>query len=258
MPAYDFSGRTVVVTGSFRGIGHGVAEGFAKAGADLVLIDMEAGVKEVAAAMAAAHGVSVTGHVADITDPAALDAVFATVDHIDVLVNNAGLELVTPVESPDPAVEDTFRRIVDINVMGTFYVTRRALPKMGRGGRIVITSSMWGKTAVAEMSAYCATKHANIGFMRSLAMELGPRGIAVNAVCPGWVKTVASMRSLKAMAESSGRSEDALLAEIMAAQAFDGLMEPPDMTDMYLFLASDAARNITGQAVTVDRGELLA
>ena len=258
MPGHDFSGRRVVVTGAFRGIGHGVAEGFAKAGADLVLIDMEPGVGAVAAAMARDHGVPVAGHVCDITDPAGLDAVFVGIEHIDVLVNNAGLELVTPVENADPAVEDTFRRIVDINVMGTFYVTRRALPKMGRGGRIVITASMWGKTAVAEMSAYCATKHANIGFMRSLAMELGPRGIAVNAVCPGWVRTVASMRSLKAMAASSGRSEDSLLAEIMAAQAFDGLMEPADMADIYLFLASDAARNITGQAVTVDRGELLA
>jgi 3-hydroxybutyrate dehydrogenase len=141
--------------------------------------------------------------------------------------------------------------------MGTYYVTRDALPKMHKGGRIIVTSSMWGKTAVAEFSAYCTSKHANIGFMRSLAQELAPRGISVNAVCPGWVRTKASMRSLAAMAERENRSEDELLAEIVGAQAIGGLMEPEDMVATYLFLASAAADNITGQAFTVDRGEIM-
>jgi 3-hydroxybutyrate dehydrogenase len=90
-----------------------------------------------------------------------------------------------------------------------------------------------------------------------LAQELASRRISVNAVCPGWVRTEASMRSLAAMSDRSGRAEDALLDEIVGAQALPGLMEPSDMADMYLFLASDAARNITGQAFTVDRGELM-
>ena len=178
-------------------------------------------------------------------------------ERIDVLINNAGLELITPMNAEGREVEETFRRIIDINVMGTYYVTREALPKMGDGGRIILTSSMWGKTAEAEFSAYCASKHANLGFMRSLAKELAPRGISVNAICPGWVRTVASMRSLTAMAERQGRSEDDLLAEIVSAQAIGGLMEPQDMAATYLFLASEAADNITGQALTVDRGEII-
>lgn len=93
--------------------------------------------------------------------------------------------------------------------------------------------------------------------MRSLAHELAPQGISVNAVCPGWVRTVASMLSLRAMAEQENRSEDDVLAEIVDAQAIGGLMEPEDMAATYLFLASDAADNITGQAWTVDRGELM-
>ena len=119
------------------------------------------------------------------------------------------------------------------------------------------TASMWGKTAVAEFSAYCASKHAVIGLTRSLAQELAPRQISVNAVCPGWVRTFASMRSLSFMAAQQKRTEADLLEEIVAAQALEGLMEPQDMVDMYLFLAGPAADNITGQSFTVDRGELM-
>ena len=121
----------------------------------------------------------------------------------------------------------------------------------------MITSSVWGKSAAAEFSAYVASKHANIGFMRVLAKELGPRGIRVNAVCPGWVKTRAAMRSLKAVSAKADMSQDDMLAEILGAQALPGLMEPDDVVDLYLFLASDHARNMTGQAINIDRGELM-
>ena len=94
--------------------------------------------------------------------------------------------------------------------------------------------------------------------MRALAEELGPRGIAVNAVCPGWVRTDASMRSLAEIARREGRDEQACLDEIMATQAFGGLMEPDDVASTFLFLASEAAANITGQTLNVDRGELMA
>ncbi len=257
MIEFDFTGRKVLVTGGSRGIGLGVAEGFIKAGADLTILASGSETTEVASKLSEKHGRSVAGLVCDITDRDAVASSVGGLERIDVLVNNAGLELITPMETEGREVEDTFRRIIDINVMGTYYVTREALPKMLDGGRIILTSSMWGKSAVAEFSAYCTSKHANIGFMRSLAHELAPRGISVNAVCPGWVRTVASMRSLTAMAERENRSEDDVLAEIVDAQAIGGLMEPEDMAATYLFLASDAADNITGQAWTVDRGELM-
>jgi NAD(P)-dependent dehydrogenase (short-subunit alcohol dehydrogenase family) len=257
MIEFDFTGRKVLVTGGSRGIGLGVAEGFIKAGADLTILASGSETTEVASKLSEKYGRSVAGLVCDITDRDAVASSVGGLERIDVLVNNAGLELITPMETEGREVEDTFRRIIDINVMGTYYVTREALPKMLDGGRIILTSSMWGKSAVAEFSAYCTSKHANIGFMRSLAHELAPRGISVNAVCPGWVRTVASMRSLTAMAERENRSEDDVLAEIVDAQAIGGLMEPEDMVATYLFLASDAADNITGQAWTVDRGELM-
>ncbi len=255
--SFDFSGRRVLVTGASRGIGLGVAEGFIEAGAEVTLLAIDEDVVTVADQLSARFGVPVRGLVCDTTDRARVDQVVGGLPEIDVLVNNAGLELITPITDLSPQVAAAFDRIVQTNVLGTYNVTRAAVAKMAPGGRIVITASMWGKTAVPEFSAYCASKHANLGFMRSLAKELAPRGISVNAVCPGWVRTAASMRSLSMMAKRTGRDERDLLREIIDAQAFDGLMEPEDMVPTYLFLASTAAANITGQAVTVDRGELL-
>jgi 3-hydroxybutyrate dehydrogenase len=185
-------------------------------------------------------------------------ATLASIDRLDVLINNAGLERITPLADPDPEVEEIFRRIIDINVNGTFLVTRHALPKMRAGGRIILTASIWSRTAVAEFSAYVASKHANLGFMRAAAHELGPKGITVNAVCPGWVRTEAAMLSLSNMARRSSRPEQELLDEIVGAQVLGGLLEPADMVPLYLFLASDAAKDITGQAYMLDRGEVMA
>ena len=253
--SYDFSGQKVLVTGGSRGIGYGVAKGFAKVGADVMILSSGDGDE-------AAKALSVFGSVralrADITERDQIIAALDSVEKIDVLVNNAGLERITPIDDPDDAIEDTFARIIDINVKGTFLITRHALPKMGAGGRIILTASIWSRTAVPEFSAYVCSKHANLGFMRSIAHELGPRGITVNAVCPGWVRTEAAMLSLTKMAEATGQPEAALLDEITGAQVLGGLLEPDDMAALYLFLASEGARDITGQAYMLDRGEVMA
>lgn len=254
---FDFTGKQVLITGGNMGLGAGVARGFLRAGADLTVVGLEDNVAETARAWAQEFDRSVMGYTCDIATPDGIALLSGLDIKLDVLVNNAGLELITPIADPSADIDAIFRRITEINVIGTFSVTRALLPKLGDGGRIVNTASMWGKTAVAEFSAYCASKHAVIGLTRSLAQELATRRISVNAVCPGWVRTEASMRSLAAMSEQSGRAKEDLLAEIVGAQALPGLMEPPDMADMYLFLASDAARNITGQSFTVDRGELM-
>ena len=253
--------KTVLVTGANRGIGRGIAEGFLEAGATVIIAALESDVVETAAELSDAYGRPVHGLACDICQPAQItamkDKVQHLADHVDVLVNNAGFEYITPISDPAPHVDDTFQRVIMTNVVGTFSVTRALLPLIPDGGRIINTSSMWGKTAVAEFSAYCASKHAVIGLTRSLAQELAPRRISVNAVCPGWVRTVASMRSLTFMANRARRTEADMLGEIVDAQALPGLMEPSDMAAMYVFLAGPAADNITGQSFTVDRGELM-
>lgn len=254
MIAIDLEGQTALVTGGSRGIGLGVAEKLVEAGATVNLLADDPEVVVAAERL----GWGTRGHEVDITDKAVLTAALASIGALDILINNAGLERLTPIADEGDEIEATFRRIIDINVTGTFMVSRLALPSLRPGARIVNTASIWGRVGEAEFGAYVASKHAVIGLTRTLAKELAPRGIRVNTVCPGWVRTQASLRSLGTMAARKGRTEEALLADILAAQALPGLMEPADVAGLYLFLVSPLAASITGQAIVVDRGEVMA
>lgn len=251
--SFDFSGKSVLVTGASSGIGYGVAAAFARAGADLTILSSTDAIHQAARDMPGA----VKAIRCDIADAASVTEALRPIEHLDILVNNAGLERPTPLTGMHPDGNAIFERIISINVTGTQNVTDALINRIADGGRIIITASIWAKTAVGGFSAYVASKHANVGLMRTWARELGPRGICVNAVCPGWVKTDPAMQSLRALAKESGQSESTLLDEIIAAQAIGGLMEPTDMADTYLFLASSGGANITGQAINVDRGEVM-
>lgn len=256
--SFDFSGQHVCVTGASRGIGLAVAQAFAAAGAHVWVVAEDTSVVQAANEMTAATGARVQGLRCDVADQSAVQQAFEGIGTLDVLINNAGIELPTPVEESHSAIDDAFRRIMEVNVMGTWWVTRAAVPLMNPGGRILITSSIWGRTAVPGFAAYVASKHALIGLVRTLSQELGPRSIRVNAICPGWVRTEASLRSLAVMAQKRGISEEALTEEIAAGQSLEGLMEPADVAGLYLYLASESAANITGQAIPIDRGEVMA
>jgi 3-hydroxybutyrate dehydrogenase len=244
------SGRTAVITGASRGIGLGIAERFAAAGSRLHLIADDEKV------LAAADKLGASAAVADITDAAKVSDALSALSRIDILINNAGLERLTPIAEGGDEAEAMFRRIIEVNVIGTQLVTRRAIRLMGQGGSIINTASVWGRVAEPLFGAYVASKHAVIGLTKTWAGELGGKGIRVNAVCPGWVRTESSMRSLAHMAKRRQIGEEELLGEIVGKQAFPGLMEPADIAELYLFLASDLAQNITGQSIGVDRGEV--
>lgn len=258
MEAFDFTGKKALVTGASHGIGYAVAEGFVRAGAEVTILSSTADIQEAAKRMTEATGNPVRSEICDITDRAQVRKSVGGLGPLDILVNNAGLERLTPMYEEGDEVEALFARIIEINLIGTYYVTRQALTQMPPGSNIIITGSVWSKSAAPEFAAYVTSKHGNLGFMRVLAKELGPRNIRVNAVCPGWVKTRAALRSLTEVAAHAEVSEDEMLGQILAGQALPGLMEPEDVANLYLFLASDLAKNITGQAVNVDRGEVMA
>jgi NAD(P)-dependent dehydrogenase (short-subunit alcohol dehydrogenase family) len=247
----SLSGQKVLVTGASRGIGLGVAQAFVDAGATVWVVAEDEAVHD------AAQGIGATGLRTDVTDAGAVEAALERVGAFDVLVNNAGLERITPVDDGSPETLALFRRILDINVTGMAIVTAQALPAMGQGGRIVNTASVWGRVGEPLFGAYVASKHAVIGLTKTWAKELGPRGIRVNAVAPGWVRTEAAIRSARVLAARTGSSEGAIIAGVEAAQPLGGgLMEPADIAGAYLFLGSSASANITGQTLGIDRGEV--
>lgn len=260
MAALDFSGKTVLVTGAKGGIGLAIARAFSAHGATLELVD-RARPLAVSEAFCLGGPGAATWHEADLSDAAAVEALAHTLRQrgvaVDVLINNAGTEYPTPLDDDDPQAASRWSALLHNNVASMYLLTRAVLPLMAQDATVINQSSIWGKTGVAHFSAYVASKHAVIGLTRALAVELAPRGIRVNAVCPGWVRTAAALRSLHAMAARRGIDASVLQAEILDGQAIPTLLEPEDIAGTFLFLASTLAKGITGQSIVVDNGEIM-
>ena len=260
MPTYALAGKTVMVTGAGSGIGRAIAQAFAAQGCRLLAVDRDAAALQDAKGSfsAAAETRTIACDLAREVDLARLHGeTLAFGTQLDVLVNNAGAEYPTPIDDASAAAQEKWSALLDNNVGSMARAVRTLLPLLGSGASIINQASIWGLTGVAGFSAYVASKHAVIGLTRSLAWELAPRGIRVNAVCPGWIRTKAAMRSLAAMSVTQGRAEDEVMEEILSAQAMPALLEPADIAGIYLFLASSDARPITGQAIVVSNGEVM-
>lgn len=246
-----------MITGAASGIGLGIARAFAAQGARLALVDRNA--ERLAAVAAELPGAR--GYPCDLAVDADVDRLAHDVriefPEIRVLVNNAGAEYPTPLADPSPDAMRRWSSLLDNNVTSMARLTRALLPSMPAGASIINQASMWGLSGVADFSAYVASKHAVVGLTRALAWEFAPRGIRVNAVCPGWIRTDAALRSLTAMAAASGRCEDDELRTILAKQPLPSFLEPADIAGVYLFLACDDARSITGQSLVASNGELM-
>lgn len=257
---YGLEGRVVVVTGAASGIGRALSMAFAKQDAELVLVD-----RSEDSLLAFAKELSLTTQVTpfccDLSDDSAVAAMTDSLATqgitVHALVNNAGAEYPTPLADTDSGAMTRWSQLLDNNVSTMARLTRALLPLMASGASIINQSSIWGKTGVADFSAYVASKHAVIGLTRALAWELGPSGIRVNAVCPGWIRTDAAMASLRSMAQTQGRTEAELEREILKGQALPGMLAPEDIAGLYLFLASQDARAITGQSLVASNGEVM-
>ncbi|MBM3517980.1 MAG: SDR family oxidoreductase [Alphaproteobacteria bacterium] len=249
MVSFDISGKAVLIVGGTGGIGTVLAREFARVGTQVTIAADDPEVVAIAADLSRETNTTVAGFFCDVTDLPSLRRVVDAMPRIDVLINNAGIAKVTAVSDQSPQAEADFRRTIDVNLNGLYWATQEALRKMGEGGRIVFTASIWGKTAGPEFAAYVASKHGVIGLVRSLAMELGPRGITVNAVCPGTIATKLNLTLPPGVI-------DKLTGSMWIRR---GAMIPPeDLAGVYVFLASPAASEITGQAFNVDRGQHIA
>ncbi|MFP8780449.1 SDR family NAD(P)-dependent oxidoreductase [Hydrogenophaga sp. RWCD_12] len=258
---YGLEGRTVLLTGAAGGIGQALARGFAAQGARLMLLDRAAEPLQLLVDQLRAQGADAHAVVCQLGDDASVTAAATQVDalwgRLDVLVHNAGTEYPTPVDDPSADANLRWAALLDNNVSGMWRLTRALLPYLPRGASVIHQSSIWGRIGVAGFSAYSASKHAVVGLTRSLALELGPRGIRVNAVCPGWVRTAAAMRSLAAMAQEQGKSEAEIEREILSRQAVPVMLTPEDLADTFLFLASDGSAALTGQCLSPSHGEVM-
>lgn len=248
-------GKVSLIVGASSGIGFEVAKEFAVQGADVTILANDPAVEKAAAEIGKCACRPVSHILCDITDRSDLKRKLAHLERIDLLIHNAGFERLTPLVGADDEVEAAFHRIVDVNLFGAYYVTREVEPRMPDGGRIIYTASTYSKYAIARMSGYASSKHALVGMMRSFSHELGARRITVNAVCPGWVNTEFSNRSVREIAAETGRTFQDVGNDVLSLQAIAGHLEPRDIVGGYLFLASDLAKDISGQTIHIDRGE---
>ena len=246
-------GRVALVTGGGSGIGAAIVRHLAGRGATVMVADLEA-----SEGPAVADQIEGAFRAADLRSP---DACRELIDHtaqrfgrLDIVVNNAGFQHVAPI---DEFPEEAWSSLLAVMLTAPFLLTKHAWPlmKARRWGRIINVSSTHGIVASPSKAGYISAKHGLIGLTRAAAIEGGPFGITVNAICPGWTRTPLVEKQLAALAQAQGVSTDEILSRIGPAEtAIKRLIEPEEVAALVGFLASDAAAGITGAVQVIDGG----
>lgn len=242
----DLEGRRAFVTGAASGIGRACAERLARAGASVVVVDLDG---EAARAVAGSIGGEAVQ--ADLSDYAALDALEV---EADVVVNNAGLQHVAPVEEFPP---EKFSLMLRVMLEAPFRIVRKALPRMyERGwGRVINISSIHGLIASPYKAAYVAAKHGLEGLSKVIALEGGPKGVTSNCICPAYVRTPLVENQISDQARTHGIPESEVVEKIMLTEpAIKRLIEPGEVAELVAYLCSPAASFINGASLTIDGG----
>jgi NAD(P)-dependent dehydrogenase (short-subunit alcohol dehydrogenase family) len=255
MPDAQLVGRTALVTGGGRGIGAACARALAAAGAKVVVAGRTAADLEAIARELDAVALRV-----DLTDRADTDRMLGELagqtGRVDILVNNAGVAESAPLELTTDAMWD---RIVELDATAPFRLVRALVPAMvaAKWGRVVNIASNAGVSGYGYTAAYCAAKHAMVGFTRALAIDLGRTGVTINALCPGWVETDMALAAVARIAEKTGRSAAEARAALEAMSPQRRLIQPDEVAHAVVGLCADAARGIHGQAIVIDGGAVL-
>jgi NAD(P)-dependent dehydrogenase (short-subunit alcohol dehydrogenase family) len=247
--------KTAVVTGASRGIGRAVALAFAREGYEVWALARSA---EALEGLRREAGEPLRPLPVDVSDEAAVVSACKTVLEAGtprVLVNNAGISLSAPLTKTSTA---DLARLMAVNVTAPYLFCRELIPAMATadGGRVINIGSMASVRGVRYTSAYCASKHALLGITRSLAVEYARKNVTVNQVNPGWVETDMFSSAVGAVTKTTGRSEAQAREALASMSAMGRIIRPEEVAAMCLFLASDAAVNITGVAYAIDGGEV--
>lgn len=252
--------KVAIITGSTSGIGLGITASFANQGAKIVLngFTTPAVVEQISSDLRSKGAAEILYHPADLSKPAEIADMFGQVvknfGRIDVLVNNAGIQFVSPIEEFPP---EKWEAILRIDLIASFYTMKYALPlmKQNQWGRIINIASAHALVASPFKSAYVAAKHGLLGLTKSVALEVAENGITVNAICPGYVKTPLVLNQITDTARARGISEDdAMKKVILGVQATKKFVEVEEIAALVLFLCGTHASSITGAALSVDGG----
>nr|WP_233869421.1 SDR family NAD(P)-dependent oxidoreductase [Paraburkholderia adhaesiva] len=258
MNGQSLSGQHAVVTGGGSGIGAAIAAALLHAGARVTLMGRDAVRLETQRATLGG-GENVACVSVDITDEAAVNAAFAHavegLGAIDILVNNAGQAQAAPFAQTDLAL---WRRMLDVNLTGTFLCTRAVLPAMigQKRGRIVTVASTAGQVGYPYVAAYCASKHGVIGMTRALALEVATQGVTVNAVCPGYTETELLQASIEQITRKTSRSEADARSILVRHNPQQRFVAPDEVANAVLWLCAPGSSAITGQSISVSGGEI--
>ena len=246
----------ILITGGASGIGLGIAEQLGKQGARIVISDISQEALDKGLVQLREEGINATAVAADMSDITAIDALAAhfTDDPINVVVNNAGLQFVSRLED-FPA--DRWKLLIDVMLVDPAMLSRALLPAMrAQGfGRIINIGSIHSLVASPYKSAYVAAKHGLIGFSKTLALETGDTDITVNTICPSYVKTPLVEKQIASQAKENGITEEEVINKIMLEpMPKKQFIDISEIAGTVAFLASPAAKNITGQTMVLDGG----